>query len=139
MDQNEARRLVQLGLEHRREEQRQAKREKQLESYERDMITACNDNCATARNLRLIDETKRYQKEIMVAQRKEQREKLIQQWERDNSAYNSVIWYVFGCMTLLLVTVWTPLPWWAAAATIFGTAACEAAYLFRLYFPAENK
>lgn len=137
MNIQEARRLVQLGLDHRKEEQNKAEREAKLEAYERDMITACNDHCATARNLRLLDETNRYNREILVAQRKEQRDKMIQEWERDSTAINSVRHYVLGCMSLMLVTVWTPLPWWAAAATIFGTAVCEAAYLFRIYYPAE--
>jgi hypothetical protein len=129
---------VQIGLDRRREEQQIAEREKRLDAYERDMIAACNDNCTNARNLRILDEQNRYNKAQMVAQRKEHREKMIQQWERDNAAYNSVIRYVFGCLILMLVTVWTPMPCWAAAATIFGTAVCEAAYLFRLYFPVEE-
>lgn len=150
MNHQEARRLVQLGLDYRKEEKVRAEKEAKLEEYERDMITACNGNNAAAKTLRLMDETDRINREflevrrkehreMLVAQRREHREKMMREWERDNTAMNSVKMYVLGCMSLMLVTVWTPMPWWAAAATIIGTAVCEAAYLFRLYFPADNK
>lgn len=150
MSHEEARRLVQLGLDHRREEKIRAEQEEKLEEYERDMISACNGNCVTAKTNRLKDETdrlnrnvqqaqQREQREYLAAQRREHREKMMREWERDNTAMNSVRMYVLGCMSLMLITVWTPMPWWGALATIFGTAVCEAAYIFRLYFPADKK
>lgn len=135
MNRNEARRLVQMGLDQRREEQNRAAREMRLEEYERDMISACNGNCASAKSIRLMNDTDRVNREQMIARKKAQREQLLKEWERDYKALNSARGYAIGCMGLMLVTVWTPLPWWAAAATVAGTAVLEAAYLFRLYYP----
>lgn len=149
MSSEEARRLVEDGLQRRREQQKEAAREERLEAYERDMIAACNGNCADARILRLADERdrltqaqlaapKKEQQIQLAAQRREQREKLQKEWERDSTAMESVRAYVFFCLVVMLVTVWTPFPWWAAVALIAGTAVCLGAYVFRLYFPFQE-
>ena len=138
MGHNEARRLVQLGLDHRREEKEREAQERRLEEYEREMISACNGNAVAAKTLRLVTENERITRDQMIAQRKAEREKLQLEWERDIAAQESVRRYLMGCLVMMLVTVWTPLPWWAAAATIFGTAVIEGAYVFRLYYPLKK-
>lgn len=138
MSTDEARKLVSLGLQRRREEKEAAANEKRLEEYEREMIATCNDNAADAKAQREADEVNRYNQQQLAAYRREQREKMIREWERDNTAYTAVRRYAFALLILMLVTVWTPLPCWAAVALIIGTAVCLAAYIFRLYFPAEG-
>ena len=139
MDCEEARSKVSAGLQRRKEAKEAARQEARLEAYEREMIAACNGNCADARKLRLADEADRYSKAQLVAQRKEAREQLQREWERDSQACAAMKQYLVGCMGLMLVTVWTPLPWWAAAALIFGTAVFLSAYIFRLFFPMHRE
>ena len=89
-------------------------------------------------NLALEAERQREQREQFAVLRQKERERLQREWARDAAAYEAARPYVFLCMGVMLVTVWTPFPWWAAAALIAGTAVCEAAYIFRLYFPFER-
>lgn len=149
MSSDEARRLVKDGLQLHRERREAAKQEARMEEYEKTMIAACNENCACARKSRQEDEERSLCLALEAAQRKEQqaklaairkkeREQLQREWARDASAYEAVRQYVFFCMGVMLVTVWTPFPWWAAAALIFGTAVCLGAYIFRLYFPIKE-
>lgn len=146
MSNQEARRLVAEGLQRRKEQRQEAEREAKLEHYEKEQMLHIHKNCADARKereakladrdtARLMAQTEQYNKAQMVASRKAQREQKLREWERDYMASNSVRRYILACMAVMLITVWTPLPWWAAAALIIGTAVCEAAYIFRLYFP----
>ena len=135
MSHEEARRLVQIGLDQRKEERQKAEREQRLEAYERDMITHCNGNAVAAKTLRLMTECDRITREQISARRKAEREQMMREWERDAAVYDSIRRYLVGCLVLMLVTVWTPLPWWAAAAVIGGTAVWESAHVFRLYNP----
>lgn len=138
MSTEEARKLVTLGLQRRREEKEAEAREAKLEEYEKEMISCCNDNAAGAKAMREADEVARYSQQQMAAYRREQREQMIREWERDNTAYSAVRRYAFACLVLMLVTVWTPVPWWAAVALLAGSAVCLGAYIFRLYFPVEG-
>lgn len=146
MSSDEARRLVLDGLQLRRQRREEAEKEARMEAYEKTMIAACNKNCAGARKTRQADEKRSLGLALAAAQQKEQqaqlaalrkkeREQLQKEWARDASAYEAVRQYVFACMGVMLVTVWTPFPWWAAVALIFGTAVCLCAYIFRLYYP----
>ena len=149
MSNEEAKRLVADGLQLRRQRREEAERETRLEKYERDMIAGCNGNCAAARKSRNMDAertmtlvqeaaSRQERQAQLAAQRKQEREEMLQQWAREETACEAVKRYVFGCMGLMLLTVWTPLPWWAAAALIAGTAVCLGAYVFRIYYPAED-
>lgn len=146
MSSEEAKRLVNEGLQLRRQRREEAERETRLEEYEREMIARCNGNCADARASRQEDEQRtmtlalraarqQEQQAQLAAQRKQEREEMLQQWAREETACEAVKRYIFGCMGLMLVTVWTPLPWWAAAALIFGTAVWLGAYVFRVFYP----
>ena len=149
MSNQEARRLVAEGLQRRKEQRQEAEREAKLEHYEQEQMLHIHKNCADARKereakradrdtARLMAQTEQYNKAQLVASRKAQREQMLRDWERDYTASNSVRGYILACMSVMLVAAWTPLPWWAAAALIAGTAVCEAAYIFRLYFPFER-
>lgn len=48
MDSIEAKRLVELGLEHRRAEREEAEKDASLDAYERQQIQFCNTNFTTA-------------------------------------------------------------------------------------------
>lgn len=146
MSSEEARRLINDGLQLRRHRREEAEQEARMEDYEKTMIAACNENCANARkssqraveksmDLALEAERQREQREQLAVLRKKERERLQREWARDAAAYEAARQYVFVCMGVMLVTVWTPFPWWAAVALLFGTAVCLAAYIFRMYFP----
>ena len=146
MSSDEAKRLIEDGLQLRRQRREEAEQEAKMEAYEKTMITACNENCAGARKSRQEDEERSISLALAAAQQKErqaqlaairkkEREQLQREWARDAAAYEAARRYVFACMGVMLVTVWTPFPWWAAVALLFGTAVCLAAYIFRLYFP----
>lgn len=148
MSHEEARRLVQLGLEHRRAAQYQAEREQDLEDYERDMITACNGNFAAAKETRqreaaesmslaLEAARQKEQRAQYAAKRRQERERLQKEMERDCIAIDCIRRFAFFCLITALVTVWTPFPWWAAVALVVGCTALVASYIFRVYFPAE--
>ena len=49
MSTDEARRIVQLGLDRRKKDRQVAVREARLEKYEQEQIRFCNENCAGAR------------------------------------------------------------------------------------------
>lgn len=146
MSNEDARRLVSDGLQLRRQRREEAERESRMEEYEKAMIAGCNGNCANARKNRQEDarqtmtlalEAARQQEQQaqLAAQRKREREQMRAEWERETAVWEAARKFAFFCMGVALVTVWTPFPWWGAAALIFGTAALVGAYIFRVYFP----
>ena len=135
MSNEEARKTVQAGLDRRKVAR--AEREDRLEQYERDMISACNGRCADAKILRLADEAGRLPKEQAHARKMARLEAMANEREREVKAKYAVKLYALYCLGLLLLTTFTHLPIWAAIATTIGTAPFPAAYVFRLYFPAE--
>lgn len=145
----QAKQLVMDGLTLRKERREAAEREARMEAYEKEMITFCNGNCASAKEIRqkdaetelalvLEENRKKEEREQMIAFRKHEREQLRMEMERDACAMDAVRRFVFFCLITALVTVWTPFPWWAAVALVVGASACAGAYVFRVYFPAEQ-
>jgi hypothetical protein len=144
----QAKQLVMDGLTLRRQRREAAEQEARMEAYEKEMITFCNGNCASAKEIRQRDaETamtlvleanrKKEQREQMIEAKKRERERLQMEMERDSTAWECVQRFVFFCLVTSLVTVWTPFPWWAAVALVVGASACAGAYVFRVYFPVE--
>lgn len=138
MNKDEARAVVRDGLRLKRHLQEEAKQEARLEAYERDMIANCNAHCADAKVLRLANEQNRIDREQMVAQKRKQREEMLRNMERDENALEAVRAFIFVCMAVMLVTAWTPFPWWGAVALVVGMAVFAAAYIFRIYVPWED-
>lgn len=149
MTKAQARKLVEDGLTLRKQRREAAEQEARMEAYEKEMITFCNGNCASAKEIRQRDaETamtlvleanrKKEQREQMIESRKREREQLRMEVERDVTALDAVRRFVMFCLVTALVTVWTPFTWWAAVALVVGTAVCTGAYVFRVYFPFEQ-
>lgn len=136
------------GLTLRRQRKEAAEQEARMEAYETEMISFCNVHCANAKVIRQKDseaaltlalEANR-QKELrdqMVESRKREREQLRMEMERDAKAMDALRRFVFFCLVVALVTVWTPFPWWAAVALVLGCTGLAAAYIFRVYYPGE--
>lgn len=148
MTKAQARKLVEDGLTLRKQRREAAEQEARMEAYEKEMITFCNGNCASAKEIRQRDaETamtlvleanrKKEQREQMIESRKREREQLRMEMERDACAMDAVRRFAMFCSMTALVTVWTPFPWWAAVALVVGTTALMAAYIFRVYFPVQ--
>jgi hypothetical protein len=136
------------GLTLRRQRREAAEQEARMEAYEKEMITFCNGNCASAKEIRQRDaETamtlvleanrKKEQREQMIEAKKRERERLQMEMERDSTALDAIRRFAFFCLVTALVTVWTPFPWWAAVALVIGCTFLVAAYIFRVYNPAE--
>ena len=138
MNCEEARAVVLDGLQMKRHLREEAAREARMEAYERDMIATCNGHCADAKVLRWANEQNRLDREQMVAEKRQQREEMLRSMERDANAAEAVRAFVFVCMAIMLVTAWTPFPWWAAVALTFGLGVFLAAYIFRIYVPWEG-
>lgn len=138
MSNDEARKIVQSGLDRRKEDRQIAEREGRLERYEQDMIDTCNKNCANAKVLRLTEESGRLQKQQMEAKRLARAEALAKEMEREEKACSAVKKYIVACMALLCLTIFTYLPMWAAVTFALGLAVFPAAYVFRLYYPLED-
>lgn len=149
MTYDEVRQLVNDGLTLRRNRREAAEREARMEEYEKNMITFCNGHCADAKKLRQseAEQSARMAMEAARAQeqreqyaelRRQERERLQKEMERNFATQDAVRCFVFFCLVTALVTVWTPFPWWAAVALVVGMSAIAAAYVFRIYFPAER-
>lgn len=117
---------VQNGLNKRRESWQT--NEKKLEWYEEDMISACNRHCADVKKTRHDAEIRR----IFNAQQRQEKQA---RERRERKATEAVKAYVYICFIIAMVTTWTPLEWWAAAALVAGLAVFPLAYIFRLYYP----
>lgn len=134
----QAKQLVMDGLTLRKERREAAEKEARMEAYEKEMITFCNGNCANARKNRQKDAETALALVLEENRKKEERERLQKEMERDATALDAVRRYVTFCLVTALVTVCTPFTWWAAVALAVGMAFCTGAYVFRVYFPAEQ-
>ena len=148
MSNEEAKRLVRDGLILRKQRREAAAQEARMEAYEKEMISFCNGNCASAKKTRqkdaemaesiaLQNSRVKEHREQLIARRKLEREQMMKEMERDSAVMDAVRNFGIFCLVTALVTVWTPFPWWAAVALVAGCTALAAAYIFRLYCPAE--
>ena len=138
MSNEEARRIVQLGLERRKADREKAAQEAKLEKYEQDQILFCNMHGADAKVQRQKEETGRLNRERFAAMRTAQAEAVAKQMARDQAAVDAVKKYIVVCLAMFTLTIFTHLPVWAAFTTIMGLAVFPAAYIFRLYYPLEG-
>lgn len=138
MNSEEARRIVQFGLDRRKEDRDTAAREARLEKYEQEQIRFCNVHSANAKEQRRLEETGRLSRELMEARRAARENALAKAHARDQAASNAVKKYIVACMAAFCLTIFTHLPVWAAATLALGLAVFPAGYIFRLYYPLEE-
>lgn len=128
---DEAKRYVAAGLEQRSIARNEREREEKLEAYESDMISFCNKHSADSKKTR----EKKEKREINRAMRAEKRAAMQ---KKDEAAERACIRYGYTCVAILLLSAWTPLPFYAAMALIAGLAVFPTVYVFRLYYPIDK-
>lgn len=138
MSSEEARRIVQIGLERRKDDRDTAAKEAQLEKYEQDQIHFCNAHFANAKEQRQIEETGRMQRERFMARQAAKAAALAKELEREQAATDAMKKYGVFCLAMLCLTIFTHLPMWAAITTAVSMAVFPAAYIFRLYYPLDK-
>lgn len=131
MDKNEARLIVEAGLENRKLQRAEEAREAKREQFEQDMITACNRNCADRKKTRQQEEMSAQRRAAIAAAK-------AKQWELECKANNAVRLYGVLCLVVLLVSAVTKLPFWAAMSLIVGGTAPLAAHIYRLFVPIKE-
>lgn len=135
---NEARKIVQAGLDRRKADREAAAREARLERYEQDQIHFCNEHCANAKEQRQLEETGRRNRQQYEARRAAREQALALKLAREQAAIDAVRKYVVFCLAMLCLTIFTHLPLWGAITTALGMGVFPAAYIFRLYYPLED-
>lgn len=135
---NEARKIVQAGLDRRKADREAAAREARLERYEQDQIHFCNEHCANAKEQRQLEETGRRNRQQYEARRAAREQALALEMAREQAAIDAVKKYGIFCMALLCLTIFTHLPLWGAITTAIGMGVFPAVYIFRLYYPLEG-
>lgn len=135
----EAKRKVEEGLKHRREQRQAAEQEARMESYEQEQIHFCNKNCADAKLQRSLEETGRMNHLEAQARRQARLEAMAKEQARENAAMKAALHYGIACLGIVLLAAVSKLPGWAAIALMAGLAVFPVAYIFRLYYPIEGK
>lgn len=138
MSSDEARRIVQIGLDRRKEDRDTAAKEARLEKYEQDQIHFCNVHSANAKEQRQLEETGRRNMQQYEARRAAREQALALELAREQAAIDAVRKYGVFCLEILCLTIFTHLPMWAAITTALGMGVFPAAYIFRLYYPLED-
>ena len=131
MNSNEARKIVQDGLQERKIRKQEAEREALREKFEQDMIHACNVNCAGAKAKReTMEQAKKRRAEAAASRAKA--------WELECKSTYACQLYGILCLVVLLVSALTKFPFWAAVTLIAGGAVFPLVYIFRLYNPIKR-
>lgn len=138
MNSDEARRIVQIGLDRRKEDRDLVDQEARLEEYEQDQIHFCNAHFANAKEQRQQEETGRRNKQQYEARRAAREQALAMEMAREQAATDAVKKYGVFCLAILCLTIFTHLPLWGAITTALGMGVFPAAYIFRLYYPLEG-
>ena len=120
MSSDEARRIVQIGLDRRKEDRDTAAKEARLEKYEQDQIHFCNVHSANAKEQRHLEETSRRNMQQYEARRAAREQALALELAREQAAADTVRKYVVFCLAMLCLTIFTHLPLWAAITTALG-------------------
>lgn len=129
MNAQEAREFVQAGLDRRKLQM--LDKERQLDIYEAEMITRCNQHCAKQKKIRTEADIRQvFSAEERAVQKAEEK--------RDWHTYIAIKRFIWFCVSVMMITTWTPLEWWGALALVAGAAVFPAAYIFRLYYPIEE-
>ena len=121
MSSSEARQIVQNGLD--RLKVIRNEREAVLEDQARQLRRTINDNhtARTMTDAQRLKKAKAERKARVKARR-----------DKENAAILAVQYYARVCIGVVLVTLLTPFPWWAAIALTAGLAVFPAAYIYRL-------
>ena len=139
MNSKEAKQIVGEGLERRREARNIADREAVLDQYEEDQIRACNVHFADAKAQRKLEETGRLTREQMAARKAARDKAQAEKIARKLAAEDAVRKYIMAGLSTFCLTIFTHLPVWAAATLTMGLAVFPAVYIFRLYFPLDQR
>lgn len=134
MSSNEARQIVEAGLERKKAERLQ--RDAELEKQERLLRMTINDNHL----VKTISEAqkKELQKEE-ARKRKEARAKArADSAARDMAAEDALSRYGIICLVILLIASIARLNVFVVIALVLGLAVFPAAYIYRLYVPLEG-
>lgn len=105
MDTIEAKRLVELGLEHRRAEREEAEKDAFLEAYEQEQIQFCNTNNLTAKMKREAEEATRRKMAEAAERQKARAAELAREMARENAAMAACRYYAAACIGLHLPSV----------------------------------
>lgn len=138
MSSEEARRIVQIGLDRRKEDRDLVDQEARLEEYEQDQIHFCNAHFANAKEQRQQEETSRMYQQQYEARRVAREQAIALEQAREQAATDAVKKYGVFCLAILCLTIFTHLPLWGAITTALGMGVFPAAYIFRLYYPLEG-
>lgn len=131
MSSNEARQIVEDGLEKKKLER--AQRDAALEDQARQLRLTINDNHQDANKA----EVKKQQK-LMDDDRKRREawaKKRAERVARDMAAEQAVNYYGVLCLVILLVAAIFRLNFFVSMALVLGMAAVFAAYIYRIYCP----
>lgn len=129
---DEAKRYVAAGLEQRSIARNEREREEKLEAYEAEMISFCNRHSA--------DSKKTYaEKEKCESHRAMREEKRAAMRQKEEAAEMACTKYGYACVAILLLSAWTPLPFYAAVALIAGLAVFPVVYIVKLFGLLEVK
>ena len=138
MSTEEARHIVQLGLDRRKVDRDTAANEARLEAYEQEQIDFCNAHFAAAKEQRRKEEAGRMTRQQWEAEKAAYDQAVAMEMAREQAATDAVKKYGVFCMGCLCLTVFTHLPVWAAITLAVSMGVFPAAYIFRLYFPLED-
>lgn len=136
---DEAKRIVGAGLERRREARQEAEQEATLEQFEQDMIEACNQNCADAKEQHRTDDANRLSQKQREERAAARRAAMAAEAAKEMAATKAVQHYGVACLVILLVSACSRFPFWAAVTLICGLAVFPTAYIFRLYYPLKGE
>lgn len=139
MNCEENKRTVIAGLDRRRMERLEAKQEARLERYEQDQLHAISENCTSARMKREAEEASQRILQQTAAKRAARAAELAEAQERKDDSIRAIQYYVLVCLGVMWLTTFTYLPIWAAVTLALGLGVFPAAYIFRLYFPADEE
>lgn len=124
MNNHEAREYVQAGL--RQRSMLRKEREDELDAFEEEMISFCNQHSADTKK----NQAKTEQRENQRAMKAEKREAMR---KKDEAAEKACTKYGYTCVAILLLCAWTPIPLYAAMALIAGLAVFPTVYIVKLY------
>lgn len=130
MSTEEARNYVEAGLQ-RRSIARQ-EREEQLDDFEQEMISFCNKHSAASKKTQA-------EKEKCESHRAMKAEKRAAMRQKEEAAEMVCTKYGYACVAILLLSAWTPLPFYAALALIAGLAVFPAVYIAKQFGLLEVK
>lgn len=129
---NEAKQYVAAGLERRSIARQEREQEEKLDAYEAEMISFCNKHSADSKKTRL-------KKEKCETNRAMRAEKRAAMQQKEEAAEMVCTKYGYACIAILLLSAWTPLPFYAALALIAGLAVFPVVYIVKLFGLLEVK